>query len=50
MPKGLSEAVNLKRTDIAMVKRKRIKGQPMIYKALHTKLNTEHEHLTKNKE
>ena len=35
--KGLSKAVN-RRTDNVMVKRKKTKGQTMVYKTLHRKL------------
>jgi hypothetical protein len=37
IPKGQSEVVNL-RTDNTTAKRKRAKGQTMIYKTLHRKL------------
>jgi len=39
MPKGQSESVNLRRTDNTMAKRKSIKGQTIVYKALHSKLS-----------
>ena len=40
IPKGYSDAVN-RMTDNTMVKRKRTKGQTMIYKTLHRKLTIE---------
>ena len=52
MPKGLSKAVNFRRTGNTMVKRKEAKGQTMMNKAIHKKtkdpatgtpLNSEHE-------
>jgi hypothetical protein len=39
IPEGLSEVVN-QRTDNSMAKRKRTKGQTMIWKTLHRKLKT----------
>jgi len=39
--KGQSESVNRRRTDNTMTKRKRTKGQTMIYKTLHIKLKIE---------
>jgi hypothetical protein len=41
IPKGYSEAINRRRTDNTMIKRKRTKGQTTIYKTLHRKLTTE---------
>jgi hypothetical protein len=43
-----SEAINQKRTDNTMAKRKRIKRQNMIYKTVHKKLNIEQHKLLKN--
>jgi hypothetical protein len=40
IPKGQSEAVN-RRTDNTMTKRKRRKGQTMIFKTLHRNLKIE---------
>jgi hypothetical protein len=45
IPKGLSESVNRRRTDNAMAKRKRTKGQTTIYKRLHRKLKIEQHEL-----
>ena len=48
MPNGQSEAVNRKRADNTMVKRKSTKGQTTIYKTLCRKLKIEqHEHHSK---
>jgi hypothetical protein len=41
IPKGYSEAMNRRRTDNTMIKRKRTKGQTTFYKTLHRKLTTE---------
>jgi hypothetical protein len=38
MPKGLSKAVNFRRTGNTMVKRKGAKGQTMMNKAIHKTL------------
>jgi hypothetical protein len=43
-----SEAINQKRTDNTMAKRKRIKRQKTIYKTIHKKLNIEQHKLLKN--
>ena len=47
--KGQSEAVNRRRTHITMAKRKRTKGQIMIYKTLHIKLKIEQHELHWNR-
>ena len=40
-PKDYSKAINPRNTDNTMAKRKRTKGQTMIYKTLHRKLRIE---------
>jgi len=42
IPKGQSEVVNRRRTDNAPAKRKKTKGQIIIYKTLHRKPTAPH--------
>ena len=49
IPKGQSETINQRADNNTLVKRKQTKGQTIIYKTLHRKLQVEqHEHHTEN--